>query len=487
MLVLWPIPDLWQEHNQYPGVMSIAALLRDRGHRTEIVPAVADQIEVRLANEKDVILAYSAPSALVGRHLELNQQIKRLRPDVLSVFGGAHPTYFPEMIEADGVDAVCIGEGEYPMLELVEARHAGEPVGSIDNLWVKKDGRVLRNPLRPLVADLDELPIPDHAVFHAAGIGSINQAVVMTGRGCPHGCTYCFNHAYRKLYEGKGRTIRRRSVEHVMRELREVKASGIRYIRFADDVFLLSGEWVHEFAQRYREEIGLPFTCLVRAELVTKEAVQDLALAGCHRIMMGVEAGNDRLRNEVLKRRMSRQTLTDAARIIRAAGITLVTANILAIPSGSLADDWETVDLNAEMRPSYASSSLMQTYVGTEIHSFADSLDLLEKEPSHGIVGGGLGNPAALQRTHGREARQVENLHKLFSLVVWFPWLRPVVRHLVNLPRNLVFDTVHIVCVNIGTQVVGYPPRVAARLVWKKIRSRLWPASSGRRMPARSS
>lgn len=484
MLVLWPVHQLEMDHSQYLGIMTISAVLKEHGIPTEVISADLERISERIEGEDDVILAYSTPSAHATVYIELNRQLKRSHPKVLSVFGGTHPTYFPEMVEDEGVDGVCVGEGEYPMLELVIARAAGESVNSLANWWIKDNGTIHRNAVRPLIEDLDELPVPDRGIFRLAANQSISHAIVMTGRGCPYNCSYCFNHVYHRLYAGKGNMVRRRSVDHVMRELRQLKEDGCGFIRFMDDLFILLPEWVQEFARRYREEIGLPFSCLVRANLVTEEIVKSLKEAGCHRIMMGIEAGSERLRLEILKRRMSSEQILEAARIIRGAKIKLVTANILAIPGGSIHEDWETVDLNILARPDYASASVLQAFPGTEIHEIAEHLDLLEDDHLERISQGGFGFTTAMKGTDAGEIRQIENLHKFFPIVVWFPWLKPVVRLLIKLPPNRFFELMYMTCINFGTHFISIPPAIGGPLLWRKLKRRFLPGSRRSAKPA---
>ena len=475
MRVVWPVHELEREHAQYPGIMNIAALLRAHGFTSEVVPATLEDVEQAVAGGDDVVLAFSTMTGSSRRCLELNRAVTRRHPSVFSVFGGAHPTFFPQMIEEDGVDAVCVGEGEYPMLELVAARSEGRPITSIANLWVKDGDRIHRNPVRPLIEDLDELPLPDRELFRGAVTSPHVHAIVMTGRGCPYNCTYCYNHVYHKLYEGKGRIVRRRSVDHVMRELKGLKDNGCRLIRFMDDVFIIDRDWVMEFAPRYRDEIGLPFTCLVRANMVTAETVQALKQAGCHRMMMGVEAGNERLRNTILKRRMSDEQIVAAGRIIRGAGVRLVTANILGIPGGTLEDDWETLELNLKVRPDYASAALLQAFPGTEIHEIAAAMGLLQEDNLDQLSHGGFGFVSALKHTDLREHRRIENFHKLFPVLVWFPWLRPLARVLIKLPPNRLFDLVYMASYNIGSYLVSTPVRVGGPMMFRNFARRLIP------------
>lgn len=472
MLVLWPVHELEAEHSQYPGIMNLSAVLKEAGYRSEVVPMDLSVLGDRLRGEDRVVAAFSTPSALAATYVGFNRKLKRHRPDITSVFGGPHPTYFPNLVEEDGVDAVCIGEGEYALLDFVRALEEGRSPVAIPNWWVKQNGAIHRNPPRDLLQDLDELPLPDREAFLQATKSTELHAIVMTGRGCPYQCTYCCNHLYQKIYAGKGKLVRRRSVDHVMRELKQLKDSGFRFIRFMDDLFILQQEWVTEFSDRYSEEIGLPFSCLVRANFVTERVVSDLKRAGCHRIMMGIEAGNDRIRNEVMKRRMSDSEILEAARIIKASGIRLVTANIFAVPGGTLADDWETVDLNIKAKPNYASAAIMIPFLGTEIYETAKSLGLLEENHVLSLSDGGFGLSSTLKMADPMEARQIANLQKFFPLLVWMPWLKPLARRLIRLPPNRIFDLMYLACVHIGVHFISVAPSVGWHMLLKKLRQR---------------
>lgn len=471
MRILWPVHNLEKEYNQYPGVMVISSLLRKHGFEVRVVPAAVEALTHTLADGEPTILAFSATTAYIRHYLEVNRTVKRDHPGVWSVFGGPHPTFFPEIIEEEGVDAVCIGEGEYPMLEMARGLAAGEPVGGIANWWVRENGSVRKNGVRPLIEDLDQLPLPDHEIFRRAMPTSLAQAIVITSRGCPYKCTYCYNHLYRQIYRGKGKFIRRRGVDNVMEELRQLKTGGYRFIRFMDDLFILHPEWTREFAGKYREQIGLPFSCLVRANYVTEETVRLLREAGCHRMTMGLEAGNDRVRNEILKRNMSRQEILDAARTIIGGGIKLVTANILAIPGGSFEADWETLELNLECRPHFASVAVLQPYPRTDIHTYAAKLGMVDDEDLQAMESSfGFGLETPLKYEDPQEKRLQENLHKLFPLTVLLPWLAPLTRRLVRLPSNRLFNLVYKLSVSFGIHFRALPASTGLAILYRRSR-----------------
>jgi radical SAM superfamily enzyme YgiQ (UPF0313 family) len=355
------------------------------------------------------------------------------------------------------------------MLELVQRASRGESVEDVPNWWFRHGSEIIKNPVRPLLANLDDLPIPDHDLFFKAMTVHPIQSLVITTRGCPHQCTYCYNHAYRQIYRGKGKVTRRRSVDHVMSELKELARRGIRYIRFMDDLFTLSPEWIAEFSKKYSVEVGLPFSCLVRPEYVTEPIVALLKKAGCYRMLMGLETADDRLRSQVLNRKMSREAILDAARIIKTGGIKLMTTNILMIPGGSLESDWDTVRLNIACGVDYAFPSIMQPYPLTEIASIAENMGILDPERCREIESSfGFGMTSPLTFENQTDKRLGENLCRFFSLVVKFPWLTPLVRWLITLPPNRVFDTIYMVSSQLANHLCAMPPSLGLLTFWHR-------------------
>ncbi|MGD8598664.1 MAG: radical SAM protein, partial [Anaerolineae bacterium] len=336
--------------NEPQGILLISSVLKQAGHRVSLVVATEeDPVEAAVRLKPDVVgyTVYTGPHTW---YLELNQRIRAQLPGVFSIFGGPHPTFFPEMIERDGVDGLCIGEGEYATLDLMNALEPNGdgvslPDPAIRNWWFKIDGEVVRNPLRPLLTseELDALPFSDRELLYDAHAQSRRTKIkpIITGRGCPYDCAFCFNKAYSDLYGGRGRRFRRRSPSNVLRELEGLTAKhDVRFILFMDDTFILQDAWLEEFMTRYKQEIALPFWCQVRANLVTEDKIALFKDAGCVSVSFGIEAGNDRLRNAVLNRNMSRQEILDAAGILHQHGIAFSTNNMLGLPTGDLEADF---------------------------------------------------------------------------------------------------------------------------------------------------
>jgi anaerobic magnesium-protoporphyrin IX monomethyl ester cyclase len=425
------------------GLLYLSSVLRQSGHQVRLsIATEKDPVAVAQEWQPDVV-GYSVYTGSQAYYRDLNLRIKEA-VDVVSVFGGPHPTYFPEFIEEPGVDAICIGEAEGAVLDLVEAVEAGGPLTGIENWWFKRNGRVERNPIRPAEDDLDVLLFPDRELLFEVDEFTRQSGIkhFITSRGCPYDCTYCFNHALAEIYRGKGKRLRQMSVDKVIQEVKWVQERyPMQFVVFLDDLFIVYRDWLEELAEKFPQEVGLPFFCNVRANLVTPEKIALLKQAGCASVGMGLETGNPRVRNEILKRNLSDEQILEASRLTHEAGIQLLTTNMLGLPGGSLENDFETLALNHACRPAYANAFLYQPYPRTELGEYAHQ---------NGHVEGKLDDidPSAWERSVLRfsapdEKRQIENLNKLFAVAVEWPKMTGLVRRLIRWPPNLLFRLVY--------------------------------------------
>jgi anaerobic magnesium-protoporphyrin IX monomethyl ester cyclase len=433
------------------GLMQLASVLQQGGHEVRAAAASNEDPVEAARNWQPHILAYSVWTGGQRYLMELNRRIRQ-HVDAFSAFGGPHATFFPEMLEEDDlIDGVCVGEGEGALLDLANTLQRGQPPYNLPNWHFRvRNGangsgehEIVRNLVRPAIENLDALPMPDRALFYDYDplLRSSPLKHFITGRGCPYDCSYCFNHAWAEIYQGNGRRLRRRSVDLVLDEIDEVRQRwGLGFVIFLDDTFTIQKPWLAEFAEKYPQRIGLPFFCNVRANLVTAALAQQLAQAGCYSVGMGIETADDQLRNEILKRNMSRQQIVQACKTLRDAGIGVLTTNMIGLPGGSLEMDLETVRLNAECRPAFANAFLFQPYPRTELGEYAARLGVLEGDIND--IDMSAWNRSILNFPPA-EKRQIENLQKLFAITVEFPWLMPLTRQLIKLPNNPLFWFVH--------------------------------------------
>jgi anaerobic magnesium-protoporphyrin IX monomethyl ester cyclase len=423
-----------QPHQEPLGLGHLISAAKKSGHDAEmfLFDHAGDAVR-RSLESRPAAIAFSTMTGEHRLYLEINSYLKQ-KIQFISIFGGPHPTYSPEIIEQPGVDAVCRGEGETALVELLGHIENGKDYSETNNFHFKSGGEIIRNAQSPLVADLDSLPFPDRGSFYQSEPLRVSHLKsFITGRGCPFSCTYCFNHLYNELYRGLGPVVRRRSVDNVIDEVLDVKSRyPLGMIQFMDDIFILRPKWVEEFSEKFPARAGLPFFCNARAELVTPEIVRDLKRAGCHSVCIGIETGDEELRRRMLGRTQTNEQIRLAASLFRASGIKIMTTNMLGIPGGSLDSDLKTYRLNAECRVDYPWASLTYPYPGTRIHSMAMEM--------------GLPVPDADSITHSYfnampfdspDKHKIENLHRLLALAVNFRRLEFIFRALIKSRNRL--------------------------------------------------
>lgn len=349
------------------GPSYISSVLKENGHQVSAINIDDGGIVEKIKELNPQVIAFSVTSGQILRFLQVCREIKKVH-SCLSLFGGSHPTFFPDLIEEDGVDIICLGEGEYPVLELANCLDANQDYTHILNLAFNTGEKIIYNSTRPFISSegLDDLPFPDRELIRSFPVWNERTGYVATGRGCPYDCSFCFNHVSKNIQEGKW--TRSRSVDNVIQEIRWLKTDcKVVLIHFQDDTFILNRQWIMEFLPRYRDEIGLPFVCNVRADLTDEEMVQMLAGAGCCRVAMGIESGNDDIRSRVLAKRISSDQIKNACDLYNLYGIKIMGQNIFGVPGETIQTALETVTLNIRCKTHIGMYSFFTPYPGTQL------------------------------------------------------------------------------------------------------------------------
>ena len=208
---------------------------------------------------------------------------KLIRDNSLSlvIWGGIHPTISPDSCIKEA-DIICVGEGEGAITDLVTHLRDGKEYLNIENLWINNGGHIIRNPMRSLMQDLDSLPFPSYGndSFYFIDSNRITTKdptlldsclTIQTSRGCPYVCSYCVNSLLRPLFKNLGPYTRRKSVNNIIREIKEnlnLSGNARDYVLFVDEVFGTDKSWLDEFESIYKKEIGLPFYVEYNPELI---------------------------------------------------------------------------------------------------------------------------------------------------------------------------------------------------------------------------
>jgi radical SAM superfamily enzyme YgiQ (UPF0313 family) len=419
--------------------MYLSSYLTQNGHDCELLDLKFQKNyikEVKIINPD--IIAYSITTNNWKRYYEVNLILKE-NCSFFSIFGGPHCTFFPEFIQNDGVDAICRGEGEYTILELVNALKLNRDITKIQNLWVKKNQEVFKNDLRPLIEDLDSLPFPDRELINKYNHYRKRSRVrAISSRGCPYNCSYCFNHANRKLYSGKGKYVRHRSPENIISEVKYLKnLYKPKNIEFHDDIFILDKNWLQKFVDLYlSEKINIPYEVNVRVDLVDEQVVNLLKKSGCYSAQFGIESGNEQIRKVLLKRNISNEMIIEVATLFNAQKIKTNTYNMLGYPNETVENVFQTLKLNALCKPTYAMNTIYYPYPMTELSEYASKIGLFE-----GIHEGKRKNLFYGEIVVDTPLKNIlYRLHYLFAFGVKFPSILWLIKILIKIPLGYLYQ-----------------------------------------------
>jgi len=371
------------------------------------------------------LIAMSTTEDIFPLGLRLLEHIDKY--DILTIVGGVFPTFAPlKVINNKEVDIVCVGEGEYALLELCVKLREEKDYSNIENLWIKKEtSEVIKNPIRKVV-DVDKIPLPDFSLFEEARLyrpmaGKIYRMFpVETHRGCPYSCSYCNSPAQRNLHntEHAGNYFRRRSVNMVKRELEFYKNSwGAEYFYFwADTFFAYTDKEFDEFVEMY-DNIRIPFWCQARPEQITEERIRQLRSVGLHRMALGVEHGNEEFRRRVINRKVSNEVILKAFEIISdnalPAGVSV--NNIVGFPTETPELAMDTIELNRSIADKVDTMNCyaFTPFHGTPLRELSVKMGYIEEDTFTGCL---TGEPVLNMPQFPKE--RIKGLMRTFSLYV---------------------------------------------------------------------
>ncbi|MCL5018792.1 MAG: B12-binding domain-containing radical SAM protein [Candidatus Pacearchaeota archaeon] len=252
---------------------------------------------------------------------------KRLSTPI--VYGGVHATISPEdCIKV--CDLVCVGEGEEAIVELANAMDKKKSIEKIKNLWIRKEDQIIKNPVRNLIDNLDEIPMPDydienHYILSNKRIRKFSETDLdgaiffLTGRGCPYGCDYCSNSLLNDLYKDKRKKILRwHSPEYIIKGILELKKKfpSLHYFDIRDDTFSWrTKEDIKKFCELYKEKVKMRFKCLGDPKTIDDEKISLLIDAGCTDIIIGIQ-GSEKTNAEIYHRNQKDEDVLRASKIL---------------------------------------------------------------------------------------------------------------------------------------------------------------------------
>ena len=288
---------------------------------------------IKQLNPKIVGISVLSPYIEIAKRL--THLIKK-NSSALVVWGGVGPTISPD-VHIKETDAICVGEGERAFTELTEALRDGKDYKKIKNLWINDGTKVLKNPMGPLVQDLDSLPFSEYGgenmyfiesnkLFKEDPEFNDGNLWIQSSRGCPYSCSFCVENTLHDLYKGLGKFVRRRSVDSIIKEIRwnlDKPNNKKDYVIFVDEVFGSNPTWIDEFGPRYKKEVGLPFFAEYHPKTLKVRVLKKLVEAGVDVINFGIQTGSDYIRNEIYERPGTNAEVTPIVNLLTEYGVNI--------------------------------------------------------------------------------------------------------------------------------------------------------------------
>lgn len=365
------------------GVSALIGSLNAAGHKADVLIAgMENDLESALVKLNPDLFAISLVLGVHQNLIVLGRWLKKRFPNVPIVVGGPYMVINPQIIEQPWVDFAAQGEADILMPSLCDALEGKSKLEEIDGLLYKTDGEIKRNPLKRLIDPLDALPLPDRSPYYKyKALKLLSTKRFLTGRGCPNSCKFCYNEKMRRLTHGLGRYTRKKSPQRFIEEIRLAeKLSSFKLIHFSDDVFFINHEWLEDFLKLYRREVHKPFVCNQTGNLVDTKIAAALAEAGCIGVGIGLETGNERLRMDILGKRITNEQYLAAAEAFHDVGIKVFTYNMMALPGESIKQVLETLHFNDEMGSDYVQMLITTPFKGLPLTDWGLENGYLDSE-----------------------------------------------------------------------------------------------------------
>ncbi len=402
------------------AIQYLSSALKKAGHNVDLIvyhkgeKNFRGRLKERIKNFNPDFIGFSAMTDDYAIVCKIAKFVKSIT-NTYVVVGGIQATSCPEeVINNNFIDYIVIGEGDEAIVELVNNHKNAK----IKNVWMKKNGKIIKNPLRPLLQDLDSLPFPDKELFIKEAPYLKDLYHCITSKGCPFHCTYCFNNYMRKLYSGN-RWLRKRSVENVIKELKIMK-NKIKYkqVLFLDDCFTFDKKWLLNFLKKYKKEINLPFKAISHPALIDGEILSLLKKAGCIRLKMGVQTPSERIRKEICKRNETNEVIRKAVKEIKKQKIMFEIDHIFGLPSEKPEDYKKDLEFYIDLKPSVFSSFWLQYYPNTEIIEIGKEFGEVDNETINNIIKGNLRYGDSM-----KERKSNPELLAIARFMCWIPIL----------------------------------------------------------------
>lgn len=399
------------------GTLSVAAVLQKAGHEVRFINGAFlnhEQVLAEVRRFKPDMVGLYATTFGWNKAKQTAADLKsRYRPDCFIVAGGPYPIAVQErcLVDADiDIDAVVTGEGEYTMLEIVDRLKNRKNLEGVPGVVYRDGQRIVKNPARPLITDLDSVPFPARELLGAADRyipppGTYLKrpvAVMITSRGCNRHCIYCF-----QMDKERKSGIRYRSVENVMQEIELCIRQGYKEIKFLDDTFAADYDRALEIAREIRRRrFSISWFASACVNQVDRPLLQAFRDAGCWAILFGAESGVQKNLDTIRKGTTLEQIRT-AVRTAQDVGLKVSTPFMFGIPGETFEEGLETIDFAVKLNPDMANFHAITPFPGTYLYDNMHRFGTVSDDLSDFTYQGAAFIPNTMTRDDIHRLRQI--------------------------------------------------------------------------------
>jgi len=329
-----------------------------------------------ISNEKPDFIGITAMTTKFGSVIQAAKFCREIFPNVPIIIGGPHASAMPDLtMKIPQVDYVVRGEADETLPELLVHLREKRNVSNLPGITFRRDGKVVHNPDRKFVENLDSIPLPDRgALMHPGNYSSEDMGVMLTSRGCPYGCSYCF-HMW-------NRRVRYRSIDSIMEEIRQVHAVyRTTQFSFKDDSFTVKRSHVVDLCNAIlNEPYKIGWSCTTRVDLLDEELIRLMKKAGCNLVNLGIESGSERILKETEKG-INHEQIRKAAKMLNRNRLFWGGYFMVGLPDETEEDIKLTFEFLKEIKPYYAGLGVYNPFPRTKLFEQAVKLGLLEPNP----------------------------------------------------------------------------------------------------------
>ncbi len=372
-------PFPFDEHPVPPlGLAYIAAALEKEGIDVQVLDLLVAQYAPQALKRK---LKEYQPHFVAATCSTLNYHIasrilrvcKNCDPGVITLIGGPHVSFTAAEViaKAPWIDIVVRGEGEHTLVDLLNAQAAGRDLARVPGIAYRRNGDVAVTPPRPLIRDLDGLPLPARHLLPLSKYRALKApCTVITSRGCPFGCIFC---SAPKMF---GRGVRFRDPEAVVDEIEMVNREfGFRQVNIVDDTFTVKDQHVRRICEGLMDRgLNIQWSVYSRVDTVSPRLLRLMKRSGCSWVCFGLESGSQKVLDNIKKRITVAQS-RQAVRMAKEAGMEVMVSFLLGLPGENGRTAQQSVSLAEELRKEfgvYYGFHILAPMPGTEVRERAD-------------------------------------------------------------------------------------------------------------------